>query len=106
MTSRELTEWQAFAQLEPLPEARADLRAALLSAVIANRHRGRNEQAHKVAEFLLDFEDRPAPSDDELLSKMEAIVAALGGNNTDGHDQQTPSPTGDGREGVHDGAVE
>lgn len=39
MPSHELTEWQAYERVEPFGEARADLRMAILAALIANTNR-------------------------------------------------------------------
>lgn len=39
--SRELTEWQAYAQLEPFGPGRADMRAGLIATLLALAHGGK-----------------------------------------------------------------
>lgn len=52
--------WQAYEQLEPFGEERADLRIAQLCALVANRTRAKGERAFKVQDFMLQTaKDRP-----------------------------------------------
>ncbi len=82
MPSRLLTEWMVFYQLEPFGERRADLRAAMVQATVANRHRNKGEKVYKAADFmpkLGDDEDEQAPDWETLLDRVKAINAAFGG---------------------------
>ena len=67
--ARELTEWMAFYQLEPFGEQRADLRAGIVTAMIANvnRDKKKRRKPHKPQDFMPQF-DRPqrAASWDEI----------------------------------------
>lgn len=79
MSSHELTEWMAYAGIEPFGEERADLRAGIISATVANRMRGKGEKAHKPQEFMPFREEAPAddgPSPDVLRRKF---LSAAGG---------------------------
>ncbi len=51
-----LRAWQAYAEVEPFGEERADLRIAQLTALIANVHRDpKRTTAYKAKDFLFDF---------------------------------------------------
>jgi hypothetical protein len=52
MSSLELTEWLAFAQIEPFGEWRDDFRTGLLAAVIANPHRKKGAPGFKPSDFM------------------------------------------------------
>jgi hypothetical protein len=56
MTWAQLVEWQVYASVDPFEEVRADIRAALIAATIANVHRGKGKPAFTVKDFLLQFE--------------------------------------------------
>jgi len=45
MDSRELSEWMAFASLEPLDGDRGDIHAAQVCSVLANQWRGKESEA-------------------------------------------------------------
>lgn len=82
ISSRELTEWMALAEIEPFGEERADWRAAMIAATFANTLRGEREP-YPVSDFLLDFEDKAEREDDETwkahLAMVEMLNVALGG---------------------------
>ena len=51
-----LRAWQAYAEVEPFGEERADLRIAQLAALIANAHRDpKRTTAFKAKDFMFDF---------------------------------------------------
>jgi len=70
-------EWRRYAELEPFGEERADLRSAILSALVANAWlRGKNRPAYKISDFMPKFgppEPRQTRSPDDLHAKMLAI---------------------------------
>ena len=55
ISGRELSEWIAFDAVEPIGDRRLDLLFAYLMAVTVNLHRGKDDKAAKVEDFLLDF---------------------------------------------------
>jgi|TARA_Y100000034_G_scaffold28640_2_gene34441 hypothetical protein len=59
MSSRELAEWRAFDALEPLGEPRADYRAGVIAATIANVHRGKRTRAFEPKDFM-PYMEKPA----------------------------------------------
>ena len=87
MSSREFAEWAAYASMTPMPEQRADLRAATVAALFAeaNRDRKRRKKAYGVGEFCelfsgaanaerSAFEDRRA----ELWANLKVWAYAAG----------------------------
>ena len=76
MSSRELTEWMVYYDLEPFGEERDDYRHAMVATVIANRHRNKREQVHKIQEFLImkPHVDEGI-SDEDLLAKLAPFSA-------------------------------
>jgi hypothetical protein len=62
----ELAEWQAYWNINPWGERRADLRSGIVAATVANCLRGKNQKAHKVDEFMPDFEQQHRKFTDHL----------------------------------------
>lgn len=52
----------AFDSLEPVGELRADVRAGLVAATVANVHRGRGQRAFTPGDFM-PFSHRARPAD-------------------------------------------
>lgn len=68
-SSRELTEWQAYAALEPFGEERADYRAALIAKSIWDVQLKPAER-RPLTDFLL-FQDEPEPpTQEEVAAKI------------------------------------
>jgi hypothetical protein len=76
LSSRELTEWQAFATLESLGDQRADLRMAIVCSTFANIHRGKRKKAFTPRDFM-PFIER-ARKDEALQADVKAVMAKLG----------------------------
>jgi len=57
ISSHELAEWQAYAQVEPFGDERADLRAAIIACTIANAHRDpeQHPEPFTPADFMPHF---------------------------------------------------
>ena len=71
MSSAELTEWMAFAEVEPFGEERADLRSAIVAQVIANVNRRPGTKAYRVEDFMPKFDQRaPTPEQEVALFLM------------------------------------
>lgn len=58
LDSYELTEWMAFDQLEALGEARADLRAGIVSAAVGNHGFRSLPQPYKASDFMPYLQQR------------------------------------------------
>lgn len=79
--SRELSEWMAYAALEPFGETRGDLRAGIVASVIANVHRGKGQKAFQPTDFLPEFgrPERQGQSVEDQVRIAELLTAAFGG---------------------------
>lgn len=72
----EFIDWMAYAQIEPLPEARADLRNALLLLLLAHINKGKRGKKLKLETFLPDWwRDRKDPR--RLAAKFRALTSQL-----------------------------
>jgi len=83
MSSRELSEWMAFAREEPIGEHRADLRTGILASLIANANRDPKKR-HKpftASDFMPEFWDRGGAEQDwtDQLMIIETLNMAFGG---------------------------
>ena len=88
MPYRILRDWMAYAALEPFGEERADLRAGIVAATLANVHRGEKQKAFKPSDFMPKFGDAATPehrqpTPEQLAQKVIAINRMLGGGFTD-----------------------
>jgi hypothetical protein len=81
MSSNEFAEWRAYDRINPFGERRADLRAGVVAAVVANANRGKRRKAFRPEDFMPTFEDQSteAKTSDELLHKVEMLNAAFRG---------------------------
>jgi hypothetical protein len=83
ISSRELAEWQAYFRLEPFGEERADLRAAIIAATVANTARDpkRRRRPFRPEEFMPRFgRERLRQTWQEQLAIVEMLNVALGGH--------------------------
>ena len=73
ISSRELSEWMAYAQLEPWGETRADLRAGIVASTVANTARDpkRRKKPFAPEEFMPHFEGQ---SQEEQMDAMDNLV--------------------------------
>lgn len=80
ISGRELVEWMILEQIEPWGERRADLRAGMIAATIANVHRDGRRAPYQPAEFVDAY--LPAAADRENVDAGRAralrISQALG----------------------------
>lgn len=93
MSGREFAEWVAFAHLEPwgfdprAREERADLRLGVLTALVYNRTRGKDDQPKAPMDFVLRYGESAAKAltekakAEKLLQKAQFIMAVLGSDN-------------------------
>lgn len=59
MSSRELSEWQAYDRLEPIGDKRGDYQAALVAMVVTSVFGGKSSKAPRLEDFLLQFDAEP-----------------------------------------------
>mgnify|MGYP000046381597 CR=1 FL=1 len=83
ISSRELSEWMAFYELEPFGDERADLRAGIVASTVANANRDpKKSKPYAPQDFLPRFEGGrgdEAPGWQKLLAKVKMLHAAFGG---------------------------
>jgi len=79
ISSRELSEWAVYYDLEPFGEERADLRAGTVAATMANTSRRKGRRPYKPADFMPRFGPREDQGWEEQLSLVERLNAAFGG---------------------------
>ncbi len=82
ISSRQLTEWMAYDQLEPFGERRADLRMAILASLIANANRDpdKRREPFSPADFMPRFESEPQAQPDvprQTWQQQKAIMQSL-----------------------------
>ena len=81
MDSDELTDWMAFARIEPLDGYRADINFASLQSLLGNCNRGSNQKAFTIEDFLPDYfrENKPEQTSEDMEKSLIAWVKAAGG---------------------------
>lgn len=81
MSSRELSEWMAYYQIEPWGEERADLRQAMTTSATANllQSQSKHPKWTKPADFMLLSQKQESadsePSPDDLKAKFLAFTS-------------------------------
>lgn len=78
LSAAELAEWEAFNEIEPIGDDRADLRTGILASLWANMHRRKGSPAFKPTDFM-PFVDREAVKRRENSALSEKIRGALMG---------------------------
>jgi hypothetical protein len=78
ISSREIAEWRAFAQVEPFGELRADWRAAFEMALTANLHRDtkQRKEPYMAKDFLIQFA-QPIEQVVDPMARMERMRGAI-----------------------------
>jgi len=88
INSREFAEWQAYDEIEPFGELRADLRAGIVAHAAANAPYRKPYPNSVPAHFMPDFEkeegDDGQQSDKEMMANM---AMAFGVKIDDGSDR-------------------
>jgi hypothetical protein len=70
--SKELAEWMAFNQIEPIAY-RGDLQAGIVAATIANANRGKDGQPFQPIDFM-PLLDKPEQTEDEMKAILNTMV--------------------------------
>jgi len=77
MSSRELSEWQAYDRLEPVGEWRGDWRAAMLASTFVNMWRSRDDEPARPDDFM-PFVPKPeaVPQEPDRMKRMAREIDA------------------------------
>lgn len=80
VSSRELSEWIAYSNLEPWGEKRADLRAGIVASTVANTARDRKKRGKPFspAEFMPDFDAKEQKQTMEQQQEIARMFARAG----------------------------
>ena len=89
-TSRELSEWIAYARIEPFGFHRTDVGFATIACVVANANRDpkKKSQPFTIDDFIPKYEEVEEATPEESVSWITAMNQALGG--------EDKRPKGDG----------
>lgn len=72
MSSRELTEWMIYYEMEPFGAARDNLHAGIVAATMANVNRAKGRKPLKPGDFMVrDAQERPAPDPADVVRKFK-----------------------------------
>ena len=75
MSGEQLSEWLAYARIEPWGEERADLRAGIVAATTANCHRSSRTKAFKPDDFMPKFgKAEEKQSDAEVMTALKMFA--------------------------------
>ena len=78
MPSTEFSEWIAFASIEPIGDARADMQAAIIACTFANYFKAANGSKSKPCS-IEDFMPKFDPPKQQSADYMKAIMKTLSG---------------------------
>ena len=86
--SVELTEWQAYHNLEPWGEQKSDVRTGIIASTIANVNRGKNVKAFTYDDFILksklelehESRQRKKQSVKQLSGILKGMIKKKNGN--------------------------
>ena len=92
MPDRVFREWADYYVKEPFGEERADIRMAILATATVNVHMGKKGKRAKLADFLPEFGPPEPVTPDDLLSKVMALNAAVGGEFIDARSDNAGEP--------------
>lgn len=80
MDSREFATWMAYYAIAPWGDVRADLRAGIVAATVANSNPYRKGRNARVEEFMPFVESRGRKmTDEEMMREVERGIALITG---------------------------
>ena len=79
ISSRELTEWMAFWQLEPYGAEIGFVGSAIVAATVANVNRQKGQKAYSASDFMPEFGPKQEQTVEEMIQIAAMYTAVLGG---------------------------
>lgn len=80
ISSRELTEWMLFMQIEPFGGKAEYIGSAIVAATVANSSRTKQSQpVFNISDFLPDFEGAKEQTQEQMLQFAQTMTLAMGG---------------------------
>lgn len=77
-TSAELSEWMAYARVNPFGEWRADARAAMIARTIVMMMRDPKGPMPKLSDFMLSFEPEREATQEEVIAYFRETFGVAG----------------------------
>ena len=79
ISSREITEWMAFSQLEPFGAEAGYIGHAITASTVANVNRTKGQKAYEVIDFMPNLGRKEPQTAEEMIQIAEMFTIALGG---------------------------
>jgi len=79
ISSRELTEWIVFSQLEPFGSEAGYVGHAIVAKTVADANRAKGQKAFEVDDFMPKFGPRKEKTVEEMLQFAQMMTIGLGG---------------------------
>ena len=79
ISSREITEWMAFGQLEPFGAEAGYIGHAITASTVANVNRNKGQKAYEVSDFMPSLGKKEPQTAAEMIQFAEMFTIALGG---------------------------
>ena len=79
ISSREITEWMAFGQLEPFGAEAGYIGHAITASTVANVNRAKGQKAYKITDFMPAMGRKEPQTPEEMIQFAEMYTIALGG---------------------------
>jgi len=79
ISSRELTEWMAFSQLEPFGSEAGFLGHAVTASTVANVNRAKGQKEFTPTDFMPEFGEKKAQSVEEMIQIAQTMTIGMGG---------------------------
>lgn len=73
MTTQEFYAWLIYYNEKPFGEVRADLRTGKMTQILASPYM-KEDHMSTLGDFMLDFDEDPAPSQEELIQKLKGML--------------------------------
>ena len=77
ISSRELSEWMAFSQLEPFGADASYLGHAITASTVANVNRAKGQKAYSADDFMPRFEEKKPQSQEEMIQFAAMYIPGL-----------------------------
>lgn len=79
ISSKEITEWMAFGQLEPFGADAEFMGHAITAKTVADVHRKQGSQPYKVSDFMPTLTKKKDQTPEEMIQVAHMITLAMGG---------------------------
>lgn len=88
ISSRELSEWIAFSQLEPFGSEAGYIGHAITASTVANVNRAKGQKAFEVSDFMPKLEGKKDQTVEEMIQIAQMMTIGLGGKDLRGDKEE------------------